>query len=948
MKASVVLRTAVIALTLAGMAAITPVSPQAAVIGPEVLMAGIWYVAPGGSDANDCATPTTPCAAIDAPQGKPLFADGDTIRVTTGTYIPSTDVPWVGLAVRLYRPLTLSGGWNGSYTQQVGVSTIDCQNQTRGLLVEADTVTDRITVLNSKSSGISVGSASLMLTRSTVSGSAGEGISVDGGSLTAVDSVISGNKSTYWGAGIYDPNPGGSVTLINSIVSGNVSSRYGGGMSIHCPVTLVNSTVSGNTAKSSGGGIASDSLLTLINSTISGNTAWTSGGGIHQYGGTLSSYNSTIAGNIAYLSGGGIYANASYGAATVNVILQNTIVAGNMGNLAPDCDGNIGSAGYNLIGNTTGCGFTPGAGDQTNVNPRLGKLLGMPDRPPYHPLQAGSPAINAGNPAGCSDSINPLTTDQRGVARAGRCDIGAYEYVTPGSAASIYPIGGTPQRTPPLSSFPAPLQAVVLDSLGSPVPGISVTFAAPSSGASATFEGVNAYTTSTDEGGVATANGRANATSGSYAVTATASGVGAPASFALGNFGWYVAPDGDDSRSCASPGEACATIAGALAKPGFVAGDVVRVAGGTYTGTGDHVVRLSRDAVLSGGWDRSFAAQAGTSVIDGEGARWGIDVKETARVERFTIQNTTVGIANRGNLTLSRSAVINNTAAWFGITNDGGVMTLDHCQVSGIVGGGIFNRPFSSGGGAVLLFNDSTVSGNTDGVGILNDDGAVAIVTRSVINDNKTAGYGAGISNDGMLVLRSSTVSGNTSVAEGGGIENAMFLILENSTVSGNTSGSRGGGISNGYSGRVYLYNSTVAGNTAPAGGGVDASATGPGALTAQNTIIAGNSGGDCGGTLASAGYNLVGSIIGCTFTPAAGDQTNVDPQLGPLEGVPGWHPLLAGSLAIDAGNPAGCTDHAGQLLLADQRGFPRFGRCDVGAYESGVVLRTFLPLIRR
>ena len=122
-----------------------------------------------------------------------------------------------------------------------------------------------------------------------------------------------------------------------------------------------------------------------------------------------------MTGNTAFLSGGGIGRLPEVRGGNVTVILQNTIVAGNSGNMAADCDGAVGSAGYNLIGNTAGCGFTPAAGDQTNVNPRLGKLLGMPDRPPYHPLQAGSPAINAGNPAGCTDGVNPLTTDQRGA-----------------------------------------------------------------------------------------------------------------------------------------------------------------------------------------------------------------------------------------------------------------------------------------------------------------------------------------------------------------------------------------------------------------------------------------------------------------------------------------------------------------------------------------------------
>ena len=83
-----------------------------------------------------------------------------------------------------------------------------------------------------------------------------------------------------------------------------------------------------------------------------------------------------------------------------------------------------------------------------------------------------------------------------------------------------------------------------MDSLGSPVPGIPVTFAAPPGGPGATFEGVSAYTTPTDEGGVATANAQANAVGGSYTILATASGLGMPVSFALGNFGWYGRPTG--------------------------------------------------------------------------------------------------------------------------------------------------------------------------------------------------------------------------------------------------------------------------------------------------------------------------------------------------------------------------------------------------------------------
>ena len=51
-------------------------------------------------------------------------------------------------------------------------------------------------------------------------------------------------------------------------------------------------------------------------------------------------------------------------------------------------------------------------------------------------LQIGSPALDAGNPAGCRDFVGKLlTTDQRGQPRPGGtettgCDMGAYESQT--------------------------------------------------------------------------------------------------------------------------------------------------------------------------------------------------------------------------------------------------------------------------------------------------------------------------------------------------------------------------------------------------------------------------------------------------------------------------------------------------------------------------------------
>jgi hypothetical protein len=68
-----------------------------------------------------------------------------------------------------------------------------------------------------------------------------------------------------------------------------------------------------------------------------------------------------------------------------------------------------------------------------NTDPKLGTLgyYGGPTQ--TIPLLSGSPAIDAGNPSGCTDEQgNLLKTDQRGQPRpdpedTGGCDMGSFE-----------------------------------------------------------------------------------------------------------------------------------------------------------------------------------------------------------------------------------------------------------------------------------------------------------------------------------------------------------------------------------------------------------------------------------------------------------------------------------------------------------------------------------------
>jgi hypothetical protein len=101
--------------------------------------------------------------------------------------------------------------------------------------------------------------------------------------------------------------------------------------------------------------------------------------------------------------------------------------------------------------------------------------------------------------------------------------------------ASVTATAGTPQSATVNTAFSTALQATVKDASSNPLSGVTVTFTAPGTGASATFIGSATATASTNASGIATAPAlTANGQSGSYTVSASAAGVAA-ASFSLTN-----------------------------------------------------------------------------------------------------------------------------------------------------------------------------------------------------------------------------------------------------------------------------------------------------------------------------------------------------------------------------------------------------------------------------
>jgi hypothetical protein len=113
----------------------------------------------------------------------------------------------------------------------------------------------------------------------------------------------------------------------------------------------------------------------------------------------------------------------------------------------------------------------------------------------------------------------------------------------------------------------------------------------------------------------------------------------------------------------------------------------------------------------------------------------------------------------------------------------------------------------------------------------------------------------------------------------------------------------------------------------------------GNGQVTMAHTIVAGNGGSDCSGTITSHGYNLI-QKPSCTFAIQSTDLLNVDPMLGPLQNNGGptlTHAPLPGSPVIDAGSSLSRVAPA-----SDQRGTTRpldgnrdgVVRYDIGAVE--------------
>ena len=282
------------------------------------------------------------------------------------------------------------------------------------------------------------------------------------GAATLVEARIKDNTAGLGGGILND----GTLSLRFSTVAGNDAPEGAGGMENGGAASVRGSTISANTSADHAAGIDNRGSLILVNSTVSGNVGHDEVGGIENLG-TLEIYSSTITNNSSDVAGG------IYGAGSLKI--ANSVLAGNRGSggatdpqadcaftPAPD------SAGYNIFGLHTGC--VPGSLDTevdgAAVSSFLGPLADNGGPTLTHALVSavGGPAVNGGNPSGCTDRGGDLLrSDQRGRPRPAsdgdRCDIGAYELQAAVDFADFSPVVRL-DRTPPQGDPNLELDAV--------------------------------------------------------------------------------------------------------------------------------------------------------------------------------------------------------------------------------------------------------------------------------------------------------------------------------------------------------------------------------------------------------------------------------------------------------------------------------------------------------
>ncbi len=798
-------------------------------------------------------------------------------------------------------------------------------------------------------------------------------------------------STSYYGGGISNS---GTLTITDSEINNNTAYGGGGGINNIGTTTAQRISVYNNTVSYMGGGLLNDynivagGYFVVENSTIYGNrqtstSGYLNGGGVHVRGGTMSLTNVSIVGNTAG-GGGGLGMETTGG-----VYLKNTLIAGNtssyLGATYNDLrvsSGTIHDNGYNIIGRTGGTTFT-GTGDWTDSDGNgiytlysvgtTGSLNLDTDASvndnatstPTWAIRASSIAINNGSTGSNGASSTVPTLDQRGAARSGATDIGAFEY------------GGT---------------------------GLTIT--APSTQASAvSFSSVEYYgmTVSWTAGSgsrrvvfmKAAGSGTASPVDGTAYTASTVFGSGTQ----IGSSGWYAIYEGLGS-SVAVTGLTGATTyivqafeyngvtsgtekyqtATASSNPNTQASHTITTLYVNYS-TGNDSTGVGSSGNPYKTFNKGYTTAKAGDTLNLTGTFTWTNADETgdAVTSGYTIAKELIIQGQRANTTIIQTATASTTGD---------------------------RRVFTTSSGTVVAFNDITIqngritTGSSFGGGIYSQ--GTTTVQRALVTNNYVNGFGGGIAqqdptNGGSLTVTDSTISYNTGVSQGGGLWNGLnttgAMNITNSTIVFNTQEASvatigGGGVAY-RGGNGSITNSTISYNNIKNGG----SANGAGlwfspdvsyTVQLKNNIIASNYNSGVAltgafydiykgssGTYTDNGANILGKYSSSNITVATSTWVDLQGSTGAGDGTFTKSNGGSGSLYLntaladnastnytqtlaitDATSIAvnygyGGTNGSISVPITDQRGATRNGVTDIGTYEyDGVGLDSTAPTV--
>lgn len=305
------------------------------------------------------------------------------------------------------RTINFASDLRGTITLELGELFVD-----RDLTIKGTGAKKLTTSGNNRSRVFSIASSVTADIRGlTISGGfaeVGAGI-YNAGNLTLSDLMIRDNQGNGSGAIANDNNA--TLNLYNSTIYNNTSLKFLTYSLKSCAaivnfgtMTIQNSTISHNR---SGISVFNNGILMINASTIADTLSFSEDNGVRSS--NIGVYNAELT-----------FTEGIAGVAKV----KNSIIAGS----SFDVYGEFISEGYNLIGNASANNsFIHGQnGDQVGtrtapIDPKLGELKDNGGSTWTRALLAGSPALNAANP------YDRPQTDQRGVDRGSRPDIGAYE-----------------------------------------------------------------------------------------------------------------------------------------------------------------------------------------------------------------------------------------------------------------------------------------------------------------------------------------------------------------------------------------------------------------------------------------------------------------------------------------------------------------------------------------